>query len=480
MSNMAFCVHGHFYQPPREDPLTGDIPIEPGAAPYRNWNERINAQCYRPNAQLGNFSRISFNVGPTLMEWMEKHDPETYRLIIEQERCTLERYGVGNGMAQAYNHTILPLASLEDKFTQVRWGIADFEYRFGHEPQGMWLPETAADDETLWVLAECGIKFTILAPWQAAPGPEAPPLDPSHPYRVRLPGGPGRPDHEIVVFFYNQDLSTRVSFDPGATVNADRFVLEGLLPKYRLHKGKALEPQLILVASDGELYGHHQPFRDKFLAYLTDGALCNQPVTNVFPALWLRDHPVEHTIAIHQKSSWSCHHGVTRWMDSCDCTANNEWKAPLRQALKKIAEAVDAEYLEIAGRYFNDPWELRHQYIHVVHGTLSLEELVMSLADHPIGSSALFELRLLLRAQYERQRMFTSCGWFFDDFDRIEPRNNIAYAAQAVLLTEKAAEVDLSGMAQEALSHVRSWRTGLCADELFRRHMQRAARAWSQ
>ena len=478
MNNMAFCVHGHFYQPPREDPLTGDIPIEPGATPYRNWNERINAQCYRPNAQLGNFGHISFNVGPTLMEWLEKHDPETLNLIVSQERATLEKYGVGNGIAQAYNHTILPLASLEDKITQVRWGIAAFEYHFGHEPEGMWLPETAADDETLWVLAENGIQFTILAPWQA----NTDCLDASRPYRVQLNGPTGRPEdqHEIAVFFYNQDLSTRVSFDPGATVNADRFLLEGILPKYRLHKGKALDPQMVMIASDGELYGHHQPFRDKFLAYLMDGALRQHPLTSVFPGLWLREHPAEEPIQIHQKSSWSCHHGVTRWMGACGCAANSDWKAPLREGLTQIADLIDAQYLEVAGRYLDDPWELRHQYIHVVHGSTSLEELVLTHADHPLDSVALHELSLLLRAQYERQRMFTSCGWFFDDFDRIEPRNNVAYAAQAVLLTEKAVEVDLTKQALAALSPVRSWRTGLCADEVFRKHLQRAYKAWTR
>ncbi len=475
MENLAFSVHGHFYQPPREDPLTGEIPIEPGATPYRNWNERINAQCYRPNAELGNFEKISFNIGPTLLEWMAKHDHDTLDLIVEQERRNLEKYGVGNGMAQAYNHTILPLASLQDKITQVRWGMADFEFRFGHEPQGMWLPETAADDDTLRVLAECGIEFTILAPWQA----NTDNLNPAVPYRVPLPGKDGSEDREITVFFYNQDLSTRISFDPGATVNADRFVLESLLPKYELHKGRALDPQLVLVASDGELYGHHQPFRDKFLSYLMDGALHQQPVINTFPALWMREHPASQTIKIHQKSSWSCHHGVTRWMGACGCTPNNEWKEPLREGLKKIAEALDEQYLQVAGRYLNEPWELRHEYIHVVHGTATLEELVMSLADHPVTGTALHELSLLLRAQYERQRMFTSCGWFFDDFDRIEPRNNVAYAAHAVLLTEKAMEVDLTQAALEALSGVRSWRTGLCADEVFRKHLQRAYRAWS-
>jgi hypothetical protein len=333
----------------------------------------------------------------------------------------------------------------------------------------MWLPETAADDETLAVLADCGITFTILAPWQA----NTPSLDPAVPYRVPLPGG-----QEMIVFFYNQDLSTRVSFDPGATVNADRFVLEGLLPKYRFYKGQAVDPQLVMIASDGELYGHHQPFRDKFLSYLMDGALAPHPVKNIYPGLWLRDYEVKDTIAIHQKSSWSCHHGVTRWMGSCGCTPNNGWKEPLRQGLARIAALVDEQYLQVAGRYFNEPWELRHQYIHVVHGTTTLEELVLSQADHPVTRSALYELRLLLRAQYERQRMFTSCGWFFDDFDRIEPRNNVNYAAQAVLLTEKAVEMDLTQESLQVLGSVQSWRTGLCADEVFRRHLQRALKAW--
>ena len=474
MNNMAFCVHGHFYQPPREDPLTGKIPIEPGAAPYRNWNERINAQCYRPNAELGNFEHISFDVGPTLMDWMAKHDPETMNRIIDQERKNLETYGVGNAMAQAYNHTILPLGSYIDKVTQVRWGIADFEFRYHHKPEGMWLPETAVDDETLWVLAEQGIKFTILAPWQA----NTDHLDATRPYRISLPGRNGEADHDIAAFFYNRDLSTRISFDPGTTVNADRFVEEDLLPKYELHKGNALVPQLMLMASDGELYGHHQPFRDKFLSHLMDGALHQHPIISTFPGLALRNQTDLETLTVQQNSSWSCQHGLSRWSGECACTANSGWKAPMRQALKQIAAMIDDQYLSVAERYFDDPWELRHQYIHVVHGVATVEELVMSLADHPVTKDVLRQLTLLLRAQFERQRMFTSCGWFFDDFDRIEPRNNIAYAAHAVLLTEMAVEENLAQPAEAALSCVSSWRSGLCADDVFRRHMQRAEKAW--
>jgi alpha-amylase/alpha-mannosidase (GH57 family) len=469
MDNMSFCVHGHFYQPPREDPLTGEIPIEPGSAPYRNWNERINAQCYRPNAQLGNFERISFNIGPTLMQWMAKHDPETANLIVHQERKNLERFGFGNALAQPYNHTILPLASLEDKITQVRWGIADFEFRFGHKPEGMWLPETAVDYESLQVLVDNGIQFTILAPWQA----DTDHLDTSQPYRVNLVSG-----KDIIVFFYNQDLSTRVSFDPGATVNADRFVSEELMPKFHEQKGRTA--QFVLIASDGELYGHHQPFRDKFLSYLLDGALNQTPLVATFPSLWIRNRPVEQTVNIRQKSSWSCRHGVTRWMGSCECTPHPEWKEPLRKAIDWLATEIDRLYLDIAGQYVEDPWELRNQYIHVIHGTQTLNDLFSSIAGKQANRSALYELNLILRAQYERQRMYTSCGWFFEDFDRIEPRNNIAYSAQAVWLTGKAAEVDLAPKAEELFSKVRSWRTGLGADEVFRDYLQRASRAWKK
>ncbi len=471
MENMAFCIHGHFYQPPREDPLTGEIPIEPGAAPYRNWNERINAQCYRPNAQLGNFEHISFNIGPTLMQWMARHDPETLNLIIQQERRNLETYGTGNGLAQAYNHTILPLASLEDKITQVRWGISDFEFRFGHKPEGMWLPEAAVDNESLQVMAEFGIQFTILAPWQA----ENDNVDTSQPYRVALPNG-----KEIIVFFYDQELSTRVSFDPGATVNADRFISEDVLPKFHGQKKGIGEKQLVMVASDGELYGHHQPFRDKFLSYLLDGGLSQTEIKTTFPSLWMRTQTVKNTIKIQQSSSWSCHHGVTRWMGSCGCTAHPEWKEPLRTSLEWLAGEIDRLYLEISSQYVSDPWELRHRYIHIIHGTQTMGDLVQSMTGRQPSKTALFELNLVLQAQFERQRMFTSCGWFFDDFDRIEPRNNIAYAAQAVWLIGKATEVDLSPRATVEFANVRSWRTGLSADDVFRRHLQRANRTWKE
>lgn len=469
MTQRSLCIHGHFYQPPREDPLTGEIPIEPGAAPYHNWNERIHSQCYYPNALLRNFNRMSFNMGPTLMGWMFDYDPETEASIIQQDRDNVEQYGVGNAMAQAYHHTILPLATYQDKVTQVRWGISDFTLRFGHQPEGMWLPETAADDETLEVLVDCGIRYTILAPWQA----DVANLDSRYPYRVPLRGG-----REIIVFFYDQELSTRISFDPASTVNADRFLNEYILPKFSPEGQTVSGPELVLVASDGELYGHHQPFRDKFLGYLMDGAVKSRPVEMTFPALWLKDHPVVRTAKILQKTSWSCHHGVVRWSGVCNCTPHSEWKAPFRRAMDLLAEAIDAEYLKLVGDHLPDPWELRHRYISVIHAVRDLSDLVEELAGRRVSEAEVMRYHTMLRAQYERQRMFTSCGWFFDDFDRIEPRNAVAYAAQAVLLTKQATGADLSWIAEEELSKVRSWRSGLRAEEVYRKHLRRAAESW--
>jgi hypothetical protein len=468
MGSQAFIVHAHFYQPPREDPITGEIPLEPGAAPYQNWNEKIHDQCYRPNAELGNFERISFNVGPTLFQWMADHTPETLEMIVEQERRTYLKHGVGNGMAQAYNHTILPLSRLPDKITQVRWGIGDFEYRFGHKPSGMWLPEAAADCETLQVLADHQIRFTVLAPWQA----EDNGLDVSKPYRIPLELG-----KDITVFFYHQDLSMRISFDPGISVDGDRFILETLLPKFRSSGRKSEPDQVFVIASDGELYGHHQPFRDKFLAYMTDGALRGKQVKATFPALWLKDHKPEKSMEIREKTSWSCHHGVLRWSGECGCAPHGAWKAPLRHALNCIADAIDDQFLTVLEPYMIDPWELRHEYITVLNGQETADDLIIRMIGQRLADTEIERIRYLLAAQYERQRMFTSCGWFFDDFDRIEPRNNVAYAAQAVWLTKLAVGADLSKHAFKWFKKVKSWRSGLSADVVFDHHLKRAKTA---
>jgi alpha-amylase/alpha-mannosidase (GH57 family) len=474
----SLIIHGHFYQPPREDPLTGMIPDEPGAAPYANWNERVHAECYRPNAELGNFEYISFNVGPTLFNWMQAYDPITYRRILAQDQTNVERFGVGNAIAQAYNHTILPLATRADKVVQVVWGIADFEHRFGRKPQGMWLPETAVNTETLEVLSEQGIEFTILAPWQA----KTVDLDPTEPYWVRLPNG-----HRIVVFFYHGELSAGISFNTRLTSNAYTFVTDNLLGQFKREKVQNGYPQVLTLASDGELYGHHQTFRDWFLAYLVHGANARSGIQVTFPALWLLEHTPRYTVEIRENTSWSCHHGVSRWQAACDCTPNTGlWKAHLRRALNRLAVKLDELYLETLSPLGIDPWRLRERYIHVILGEITLEELISQyrLPDqHPSAEIADLSpeqggsIALLLESQWERQRMFTSCGWFFEDFDRIEPRNNVAYAAQAVWLAQQAVGVDLAPAAMADLYRVVSKRSGLRGDLVFERYLHRAQKS---
>ena len=459
---LSFCIHGHFYQPPREDPLTGAIPAEKGAAPYANWNDRIHAECYRPNAELGNFERISFNFGPTVFSWLETHDPHTYQQILAQDRANVERFGVGNAMAQAYNHTILPLASYHDKVTQVSWGIADFEHRFGRKPQGMWLPETAVDLETLSVLAEQGIEFTILAPWQA----EGTNLDFTQPYRVMLAGG-----LSITVFFYHQQLSAGVSFRPELTADAHQFVASELVPAFR----PAQKPQLILVASDGELYGHHQQFREKFLARLLDGASSHVGISTTYPGRWLKEHRPGRSISIREDTSWSCHHGVLRWYEECPCASEGKWKVHLRRAMDRLADHLDQVYFRHVGATIVDPWDLRHQYGPVLTGERTPEDLIYEHAQRKLPPLVIRQSATLLRAQYERQRMYTSCGWFFEDFDRIEPKNNLAYAAQAVALTQQATGVDLSEKAKGDFRQVVSPSSGLRGDQVFGDYLERVS-----
>ncbi|MFZ3070341.1 MAG: DUF3536 domain-containing protein [Anaerolineaceae bacterium] len=456
---MSLCIHGHFYQPPREDPISDYIPDEIGAQPFKNWNERILAECYAPNAHAGNFKKISFNVGPTLFGWMDQFAPEISHLIIQQERSNYEENGVGNGMAQGYHHVILPLAKDRDKITQVRWGIKDFELHFGHKPEGLWLPETAVDLDTLAVLSDCGIRFTILAPWQVQPEPGQ-----DGPYLIKLPGD--RPP--FVVFCYDQELSTRVSFHPSSTNNGDVF-LDSILQKRPMDSD-----HLTLIASDGELYGHHQHFRDYFLSYILNGGGEAHGVDWTYPGKWLSTHTPKYFAQLKENTSWSCMHGVSRWKEACGCTPGATWKKPLRLALDQIAEWVDTEYQDVLAPMFDDPWELRHRYIEVMAGHLGLEHLCLELAGDHWKPDQLNRVSQLLEAQYERQRMFTSCGFYHDEFHRIEPQNNIAYAAKAVWLTNRATGLDLSPAFMDMLKEVKSQKTGLRGDTVFSQTLMRA------
>lgn len=460
----SVCVHGHFYQPPREDPLSGLIPDEIGAEPYRNWNERIHAECYRPNAELGNFEKVSFNVGPTLFKWMESYDQLTYQAIIAQERRNFLKYGVGNGMAQPYNHVILPLANKRDKITQIKWGIADFEHRYGHQPAGMWLPETAVDLETLTYLADHKIQFTILAPWQVdLPDNQSE----NQPYYIDLPGN----RKPMIVFIYNQNLSTMVSFVSETTRNAEYFVADRVMPIFEAPNGA--QSRITLIASDGEVYGHHKSFREKFLSYMLNGVLHQNNLEITYPGRWLLTHQPTKTTFLTEYTSWSCHHGIIRWMGECDCTAGAKWKAPLRWGLEKLAEELDHQYQVYLGRYTRRKWQLRNDYIHVFLGQIELEALLRKYINQPVTKTEIGKIGMLLAAQYERQRMFTSCGWFFDHFHRIEPQNNIAYAAQAVWLTKQVTGTDLQPKALALLRKVKDQRTGLRGDTVFAERYKR-------
>lgn len=469
---MNYSIHGHFYQPPREDPITKEIPKERGADPYKNWNERICANCYTPNALAGNFEKISFNIGPTLFQWMFDNVPETANLIVAQEKANYRKNGVGNGMAQAYSHSILPLQSTLDKITQVRWGIVEFKFRFGHAPLGMWLPETAVDLETLCVLSDQGLTFTILAPWQVQtledftePGP----------YLIDLPDD--RPP--FVVFPYDRETSTKISFIPQFTENGDVFI------KNMLRK-KTTQQGLMLFASDGELYGHHQRFRDIFLNYILGKGAEKHAINWTYPALYLQENNVRSHAKLVEPSSWSCMHGVGRWSEDCGCTANSKWKAPMRKAINAIADWVDAIYIQafsglpLEEKLIEDlAWELRHRYIDVILGNKTVLELCEELFKDEYQSLDMKKITILLEAQHERQKMYTSCGWFFDDFNRIEPANNIAYAAKAVWLCQQVSYVPFEDSLMDMLRKTNSPETGLNAETIFKRTLERAERELS-
>ncbi len=428
----GFCIHAHFYQPSREDPFTGRIPEEPGAAPYANWNERILATCYRPNAEERNFSELSFNLGPTLAKWMFKNAPDVLEKIVQEDALNATLYGAGNAMAQPYHHSILPLALPEDKRTQIVWGIAAFKHVFGREPQGMWLPETAVDLESLRILAENGIRFIILAPWQVDA------IEGQSPYCIDV--GDGK---SVAAFVYHGGLSSTISFDTFATSNADAFAEYYMKPEIDRYNNK----QFLLVASDGELYGHHQPYRDKFLARLLDGSSNGIGLRATYPGLWLKNNQVTGKARIIENTSWSCSHGVERWRGECDCTPGSTWKMGLREGLETIAAQIDEAYVDIARAHGLDPYPVRNDYIKVVLGESNFEEWMESKSSQGFSTIGKQKLASLFKAQYMRQQMFISCGWFFDDLSRIEPRNNLAYAAHAVVLMESITGRDFHTLA---------------------------------
>jgi peptidoglycan/xylan/chitin deacetylase (PgdA/CDA1 family) len=446
-------VHAHFYQPSRLDPWTGRVPAEPSAAPFHDWNQRVAAECYRPNAERGNLGRISWNLGPTLAAWLATDDPATHARFVADSATAI---------AQAYHHPILPLASAADRRTEIAWGIRDFEVRFGRRPTGLWLPETAVDRATLREAAAQGIAFTILAPWQAAEQ-----VDSRRPYRVDLGDGEG-----ILVFFYDSGLSASVSFEPEATGDADRFARERVAT--RLGGGPdPLDDPLAVIATDGELYGHHQQFRDLFLQRLLEpepGAADRgfDVVTLEQVAAASVGHP-QHPIRIADRTSWSCHHGVARWGGECPDAADGRWKAPLRAALDRLAGAIDAvTETEVAGLPGDvDPDATRDAYIEVVAGSTSGADFAAARwpgAPDPARARILG----LLEAQRWRLAMFASDGWFWDDPIRPETRQVLRAAARAVRLVDGVAGTHLERRLVADLGSVTSPSRGLDGSAIYR------------
>jgi alpha-amylase/alpha-mannosidase (GH57 family) len=441
------CIHGHFYQPPRENPWTEVLERQPSAAPAHDWNERVLLECYWPNARArllhpdgaeftSNYSRMSFNFGPTLLRWMETARPHAYAAILEADRESRARFGRGSAMAQTYHHAILPLSDSRDRRTEIRWGLADFAHRFGRPAEGMWLAETAVDVETLDLMAAEGVAFTVLAPHQCAEVQDPDGLwhdmsdervDPRRPYRIELPSG-----RSIVAFFYDGSISRGVAFE-GLLDDGQRFAdrLAGVLEE------DADEPQIAHIATDGESYGHHHRFGEMALAsalLLLEEA---EDVELINYAAFLERHPPTWGARIVERSSWSCAHGVGRWCRDCGCKAGpgpsqQRWRGALRETFDELRDAVALPIERAVQETFRtarDP--LRDAYIEVV---LDSGRTDAFLDAHLIPGAPRSRALRLLELERHLLMMYTSCGWFFDDVAGLEATQVLRYAARAVEL----------------------------------------------
>ena len=473
------CIHGHFYQPPRENPWLEAVEMQDSASPFHDWNERITNECYAPNARarlldgdgriekiVSNYSRMSFNFGPTVLSWMKEKMPEIHDAIVSADKKSQERFsGHGSALAQNYNHMILPLASTRDKHTQVIWGIRDFESRFGRKPEGMWLAETAADNETLDVLAEHGIKFTILSPfqaarvrsleenseWQDANGAK---VDPSQPYLVKLKSG-----RSIVVFFYDAPIAQAVAFEKLLT-DGEKFAgrLLGAFDDARGHD------QLVHIATDGESYGHHFQYGDMALAFTLHQIEKSDFAKLTVYAEFLEKHPPTREAEIHQPSAWSCPHGVERWKSDCGCNSgghdgwNQQWRAPLRNAMDWLRDKLAPLYESKAKEFFKDPWLARDEYISVILDR-SPENLFRFFAQHAtreLNEAEQITALRLLEMQRHAMLMFTSCGWFFDEISGLETTQVIQYAARALQLAQELSSENFEPGFLEILEQAKS------------------------
>jgi hypothetical protein len=459
-------VHAHFYQPSRIDPFSGTVPADPSAAPAHDWTARVSADCYRPNAEVGNLDHISWNIGPTLAGWMYDGDPIAYRGFVAGD------LGV-NGMAQAFHHAILPLSSTPDRETEIIWGLRDFEHRFGRASAGMWLPETAVDLATLRLLDGQGVRHTILAPWQVT-GHHG---ETRRPYRVEL--GHGR---SFVVAIYDAELSSAISFEPGATGNADQFLRGRVAPRSAEPLPDGDSP-FLLIATDGELYGHHQVFRELFLQRLVqprDGG-SELPVAVVPLVQVLQETPGKpfRTARLVERTSWSCHHGVLRWTGECPCTDGGKWKGPLRSALDRLAAGIDALTERLAADLPGapDPWAARNEYVAVVIGA----ESGPAFADRWLGGTPApadgTTFLALMEIQRWRLAMFASDAWFWDEPVRTETMSALRAAAWAARRMDGLAGSTLERRLLADLATFTSPTHGIDGAEIYRRALAEVGQA---
>ncbi|HSJ15491.1 MAG TPA: DUF3536 domain-containing protein [Longimicrobiales bacterium] len=461
--NRSVCIHGHFYQPPRENPWLEAIEQQDSAYPYHDWNERVNAESYGPNGQarildtedriiriVNNYASISFDFGPTLLSWLEEHAPETYGAVLAADRAAVERHdGHGSAMAQAYNHAIMPLANARDRRTQVIWGQRDFEYRFGRRADGMWLPETGVDTASLEELAAHGVRFTVLAPHQAAAvrrlgdGPwtdvAGDRIDITRPYLCRLPSG-----REIVLFFYDGPGSRAVAFD-GLLKNGERFA-NRLLGLFQ-HESR---PQLVHIATDGETYGHHHRHGEMALAYAVHFLQQNQLADVTTYAAFLAANEPEFEVRIVENSSWSCSHGLERWRSDCGCHTGGQpgwhqaWREPLRTALDWLRDQLTPPFERVGSELFQDPWAARDDYVDVILSrAANLRPFLARHARGELSDAERVRALKLMELQRHAMLMYTSCGWFFNEVSGIETVQVLQYASRAIQLAEDVLDLKL-------------------------------------
>jgi alpha-amylase/alpha-mannosidase (GH57 family) len=454
------CIHGHFYQPPRENAWLEFVEMQDSAYPFHDWNERITAECYAPNGTsrildgfnnvnriVNNYAYISFNFGPTLLAWLADKEPDVYRSIIEADRASREHYsGHGSAMAQAYNHSILPLCNSRDKYTQIFWGRRDFQKRFGRDPEGMWLPETAVDIETLEILASSGIKFTILSPYQAKrvkrlrartwKEVNGGRVDPTTPYVIKLPSG-----KRIVVFFYDGPISQGIAFEK--LLNRGENFAERLMSAFS--DRDRTWPQLVHIATDGETYGHHHKHGEMALSYALQHIESTDAAKLTNYGEYLEKHPPTMEAEIWERSAWSCAHGIERWNSNCGCNTggrpdwNQEWRYFLRQALDWLRDAIAPAYERRGGELFHDVWRARNEYINVIldRQNANRDKFFAAEANHELNPDQRITAFKLLEMQRHAMLMYTSCGWFFDELSGIETTQVIQYAARTLQLYEE-------------------------------------------